>query len=189
MEWPANTPEFVHFIVYKEMMDTMDACFKIAQALHIPPARITYAGVKDKRGKTSQWCCIKKYQPAKLLSNLNRIRNLKVGNVEFKKHSLKLGDLSGNQFRIALRNVKADDELIEASLNHIKEKGFINYYGLQRFGHDKHVPTYSIGIKLLQGAWKDVSITDVVVNQQERLKVNLFGVILGCQPYTQSKTR
>ncbi|XP_066247908.1 pseudouridylate synthase 7 homolog [Euwallacea similis] len=154
-EWPEHTPEFVHFIVYKEMMDTMDACFKISQALKIPAAKIYYAGLKDRRAKTTQWCCVKKYQPAKLIASLRNARNLKVGNIEFKEKCLKLGDLSGNRFRIALRNVQAEDDLINLSLNHVKEHGFINYYGLQRFGNEKEVPTYLIGIKLLTGSWKE----------------------------------
>ncbi|XP_066152002.1 pseudouridylate synthase 7 homolog [Euwallacea fornicatus] len=153
-EWPKNTPEFVHFIVYKEMMDTMDACFKISQALKIPVAKIYYAGLKDRRAKTTQWCCVKKYQPSKLIASLRNVRNLKVGNIEFKEKCLKLGDLSGNRFRIALRNVQAEDDLINRSLSHVKEHGFINYYGLQRFGNEKEVPTYLIGIKLLTGSWK-----------------------------------
>lgn len=158
MQWPEDTPEFVHFIVYKEMMDTMDACFKIAEALKIPPLKIAYAGVKDRRSKTSQWFSIKKYEPAKIVSQTKRIRNLYVGNIEFKENGLKIGQLSGNKFRIALRNVIADDDLIINSLTYVKEHGFINYYGLQRFGNDKEAPTFSVGIKLLQGEWKEVRV-------------------------------
>lgn len=139
-------------------MDTIDACFKIGQVLRISASAITYAGVKDKRAKTSQWCCVRKFAPSKLLSNAGRIRNLKVGNITFKDHCLKIGQLSGNFFRIALRNVQAEDGLINASINHVKEHGFINYYGLQRFGNDKEAPTFTIGIKLIKGEWKEVSL-------------------------------
>lgn len=74
----------------------------------------------------------------------------------FKDKPLMLGQLKGNRFRIALRNVLADDELIEESMKFIEENGFINYYGLQRFGNDKQVPTYDIGVALLLGQWKKV---------------------------------
>ncbi|KAH1013909.1 hypothetical protein HUJ04_002830 [Dendroctonus ponderosae] len=153
--WPEGLPEYVHFVMYKEMMDTIDACFKMGQVLRISASGITYAGVKDKRAKTSQWCCVRKFPPAKLLSNAGRIRNLKVGNIIFKDHCLKIGQLSGNFFRIALRNVQAEDILINESINHVKEHGFINYYGLQRFGNDKEAPTFTIGIKLIKGEWKE----------------------------------
>ncbi|CAG9766059.1 unnamed protein product [Ceutorhynchus assimilis] len=153
--WPEDTPEFVHFILYKEMIDTMATCMKLSQSLGIPAAKISYAGVKDKRAKTTQWLCIKKYQPAKLLAKVRKIRNMRVGKFEFKEECLKIGDLKGNRFRIALRNVKADDTIINESLQHLKDNGFINYYGLQRFGNDKEVPTFSVGVKLLQGKWEE----------------------------------
>lgn len=44
-------------------------------------------------------------------------------------------------------------------MENIKEQGFINYYGLQRFGNDKEVPTYEIGVKLLQGKFKEVNVS------------------------------
>ncbi|XP_076271379.1 pseudouridine synthase 7 isoform X1 [Rhynchophorus ferrugineus] len=153
-QWPSGVCEYVYFIVYKEMMDTMEASLKISQALRMPN-KITYAGVKDRRAKTSQWFCIQKVQPYKLLNVARHVRNLKIGNLEFKDKSLSIGDLKGNRFRIALRNVKADDDLIMKSVEQIKNNGFINYYGLQRFGNEKEVPTFLIGIKLLLGQWKE----------------------------------
>ncbi|XP_050306866.1 pseudouridylate synthase 7 homolog [Anthonomus grandis grandis] len=154
-EWPENCPEFTHFILFKERMDTMDACLKLSEALHVSPQKIMYAGTKDKRAKTSQWLCVKKFNPHNLVKKVRNIYNMRVGNFEFKPEGLKLGQLKGNRFRIALRNVKADDELIKNSLEHIKEHGFINYYGLQRFGNDKAAPTYNIGKHLLKGEWKE----------------------------------
>lgn len=154
-KWPDNVPEYVYFVVYKELMDTMEACFKIGQSLHIPHTKITYAGVKDRRAKTTQWFCIKKCDPSKLIARTSHIRNLHVGNIEFKEKCLKIGQLRGNKFRIALRNVQAEDDLINRSMEHVKEYGFINYFGMQRFGNDKETPTFLIGIKLLQGLWEE----------------------------------
>ncbi|XP_030747841.1 pseudouridylate synthase 7 homolog [Sitophilus oryzae] len=151
--WPKDTPEYVHFIVYKELMDTMEACHRLSQAIRVPVQKITYAGLKDRRAKTSQWFSIKKLIPFKLFKK--RVRNIRIGNIEFKDKPLALGDLKGNRFRIALRNVQADDELILKSMEHVKESGFINYYGMQRFGNNKEVPTHLIGVKLLLGEWKE----------------------------------
>jgi hypothetical protein len=41
-----------------------------------------------------------------------------------------------------IRNVTGDDDLIEKLLQSLEENGFINYYGWQRFGNDKEVPSY-----------------------------------------------
>jgi tRNA pseudouridine13 synthase len=91
-----------------------------------------------------------------LIVKTRPLKNVRIGNITFKDKPLKLGELVGNKFRIALRNVTGDDDLIEKSLQSLKENGFINYYGLQRFGNDKEVPTFSIGVQLLLGNWKEV---------------------------------
>lgn len=155
IQWPKGLGEYVYFLVYKEAMDTLQASFKIADCLKMNSASFTYAGVKDKRAKTTQWFCLKKIQPRKLLNCCRHVRNIRIGNLEFRDKPLSLGHLKGNKFSIAIRNVTADDELINKVMDSVKTKGFINYFGLQRFGNDKEVPTYEIGIKLLQGNWKE----------------------------------
>ena len=154
--WPKDRGEYVHFLVYKESRDTLDATLKIASCLRIPASSFAYAGVKDKRAKTTQWFSVKKVEPWKLIIKTKSLWGVKIGNIAFKDKPLKLGDLKGNKFRIALRNVAGDDGLIEQALQGLKEKGFINYYGLQRFGNDKEVPTFAIGVQLLLGNWKEV---------------------------------
>ena len=69
------------------------------------------------------------------------------------------------RFRIALRNVTAPDDLIDAACTHLQEHGFINYYGLQRFGSRVDTPTYNIGLKLLQGSFKEVCVVVVGRNR------------------------
>ncbi|KAJ8921000.1 hypothetical protein NQ315_015796 [Exocentrus adspersus] len=133
----------------------MEACLKISDCLRISPSKFTYAGVKDKRSKSTQWFSVHKVEPWKLVMKTKSIQKVKVGNFTFKTEPLKLGQLSGNKFRIALRNVLGEDSLINQAMKQLKDNGFINYYGLQRFGNDKEVPTYEIGINLLLGKWKE----------------------------------
>lgn len=156
MQWPANKGEYVYFLVYKEAVDTLQATLKISDSLRMKAAHFSYAGVKDRRAKTTQWFCARKVDPRKLILATKYLRNIHIGNLTFKDAPLKLGQLQGNRFRIALRNVTAEDELIEESLESLKNLGFINYYGLQRFGNHKEVPTYDVGIQLLLGNWKEV---------------------------------
>lgn len=42
------------------------------------------------------------------------------------------------------RNITGTDDQIEQAMNSLREIGFINYYGMQRFGTTA-VPTYQIG--------------------------------------------
>ncbi|KRT81302.1 hypothetical protein AMK59_5240, partial [Oryctes borbonicus] len=155
--WPANIDEYVHFIVYKENIDTMEAALKIGDCLRMNPSNFNYAGVKDRRGKTTQWFSVRKVIPSKLIKRTECLRNIHIGNITFKKEPLRLGKLQGNRFRIALRNIDGDNDLINKAMECLKEKGFINYYGLQRFGNVKEVPTYEIGIKLLLGEFKELT--------------------------------
>lgn len=50
----------------------------------------------------------------------------------------------------------APDDCVDVACRLLNENGFINYYGLQRFGSRADVPTHEIGLKLLQGNFKKV---------------------------------
>lgn len=150
--WPHP---FTYFMLYKENVDTIQATTTLAEALKCSPSAFAYAGTKDRRAKTTQWISVKLFEPSKIAAAAARIRQLSVGNFCFKPTTLKLGQLRGNRFRIALRQVSAEEAVIRKSLESFQETGFINYYGLQRFGNSATVPTYKIGIELLKGCWKE----------------------------------
>ena len=60
--------------------------------------------------------------------------------------SLKLGDLFGNRFKIVIRECdETDNNLIKTGIESLKNDGFVNYFGLQRFGNCAEIPTHSIG--------------------------------------------
>lgn len=62
-----------------------------------------------------------------------------------------------SSFRIALRQISAAEEDINEAVENFKEKGFINYYGHQRFGNHASVPTHQIGLFLVQSNFKKVT--------------------------------
>lgn len=80
-----------------------------------------------------------------------RMRNAYCGNFKTAREPQKLGMLKGNQFTIALRNVTIDNETIDLIMTSLRDHGFINYFGLQRFGSIASIPTHEIGKSLLQG--------------------------------------
>ncbi|KAH9644780.1 hypothetical protein HF086_016274 [Spodoptera exigua] len=162
--WPA---EYVHFIVHKENCDTMDAAMRIAERIgvHVKPSMLGYAGTKDRRAKTSQWFSARRLDPRRFVAATRYFKDIHVGNFTFKNTNLKLGMLQGNRFRIALRNVTASDEVVNTACKDLQEHGFINYYGLQRFGTRVDTPTYNIGLKLLQGNFKEA--IDLILDSRE----------------------
>lgn len=150
--WPHP---FTHFLLYKENEDTIHATSLLAELLKCSPSAFAYAGTKDRRAKTTQWVSIKQFEPKKIVACASKLRQLMVGNFCFKPTALKLGQLRGNRFRIALRQVSAEETTIRESMESFKEKGFINYFGLQRFGNSATVPTYKVGIEILKGCWEE----------------------------------
>ena len=54
--------------------------------------------------------------------------------------------MNGNRFKIVIREInETNEKLIEEGINSLKQNGFINYFGLQRFGNCNEVPTHLIG--------------------------------------------
>uniref|UniRef100_A0A8C8U4C9 Pseudouridylate synthase 7 n=1 Tax=Peromyscus maniculatus bairdii TaxID=230844 RepID=A0A8C8U4C9_PERMB len=93
---------------------------------------------------------------AQRLAHLNKcLMNFKLGNFSYQKTPLKLGELQGNHFTVVLRNITGTDEQVEQAMQSLKETGFINYYGMQRFGTTA-VPTYQVGRAILQNSWTEV---------------------------------
>jgi len=154
--WPADRGGvYVHFVLHKENMDTQETVNYLAGKLGVKPNFITYGGTKDRRAITSQMMSVFKIDPAKLAKLSKELKGVTLGNYSYKPTCLKLGDVKGNRFRISLRNVTGTDEQIEEAMSNLKEKGFINYYGLQRFGSSSSVPTPEVGRALLLGQWKE----------------------------------
>lgn len=141
-----NKSNYCHFVLYKENKDTMSAVNFIADLLHVRPHIFTYAGTKDKRAVTVQKICAKGLDTRKLSSVNKRVRNMAVGCFENKDDCLKLGDLNGNHFSLVLRDVPFDtsETMVSQIMQSLKANGFINYFGMQRFGSGS-VPTFKIG--------------------------------------------
>ncbi|XP_033228408.1 pseudouridylate synthase 7 homolog [Belonocnema kinseyi] len=155
VDWSKRGGDYCHFILHKINMDTMDALNRISSFLRLRANSFSYAGTKDRRAKTTQWVSVKKIDPKDILRAAKSVRGLFVGNFKFDASPLKLGRLSGNRFTIVLRNVVDSAEKIEKAMIALRDNGFINYFGLQRFGTIADIPTHEIGRALLQGNWQE----------------------------------
>lgn len=89
----------------------------------------------------------------------------------FVPNGLTLGDLKGNHFTIVLRDVKgASEDALEVSLNSLKQHGFLNYFGMQRFGTSS-VLTHTVGCAIMK---KDFELaSDLILNPREGGKSKL----------------
>lgn len=149
--------EYLHFTMYKENKDTMDAVNTIARLLKVKATNFGFAGTKDRRAGTVQRISVHRQRASNLIWLNTRLPNIKVGDFSHSKEPLQLGQHGGNEFVITLKNCKplggagcsVDQrvrklrEAVEFGLAYLQRHGYINYYGLQRFG------TYAIGTHLL----------------------------------------
>ncbi|KAK1910131.1 hypothetical protein P3342_006402 [Pyrenophora teres f. teres] len=200
LDWEELGGEYLHFNLYKENKDTMEVVGFLGSKLNCGTKGFGFAGTKDRRACTVQRVCVKR-QTAQRMQNFNKMLfNACVGNFEYRHHDLRLGDLMGNEFTITLRDchfqgeqgltfeqrLKLADDVIGKAIADFSQKGFINYYGLQRFGSFS-ASTDAIGRKMLQDdlqgavehllAYSDVALAaangttcspDVQVSQDDR---------------------
>ncbi|KAJ3249859.1 hypothetical protein HDU77_007369 [Chytriomyces hyalinus] len=155
--------EHLSFILYKENKDTMDCLNTLARVTNTMAKAYTFAGTKDKRGVTVQRCSGHRVWQSKL-EGVKLPPGMKVGGFKYVKDRVNLGDLSANHFIITLRDVEIvkDEqtstptppisEILSTSLKSLQENGFINYYGMQRFG-TRSVSTHQVGLAMLSSSW------------------------------------
>lgn len=71
---------------------------------------------------------------------------------------LKLGRLQGNHFGLVIRDLKHHEkhgvtglqQLVKEAVENVKNRGFVNYYGPQRFGSGSCVQADQVGLELLK---------------------------------------
>ena len=173
-QWPATRPNYLRFLLYKENTDTVGAISKLARVLGCNTKVFSYAGTKDKRAITVQAITAYRVTENDIL-RINRAcgrDGLSVCDPSYVEAPLRLGQLRGNEFQIVLRNVKSYaeaaevaegaegaapamptlPEIVRSATSLLNAQGFINYFGLQRFGTGS-VPTHVVGRALLKKEW------------------------------------
>jgi tRNA pseudouridine13 synthase len=122
--------------VKKVEMTTWDMIAAFAEFLNIPAEKIGYAGLKDKHATTTQYISVE----AKYEKQLKKFKHpqIKILNTTRHIHSIRMGDLAGNRFRINLFGVsQIEAGQIEKLARKSEKHGLPNYFGYQRFGRDE----------------------------------------------------
>lgn len=150
---------YTAFTLRKENLEMFEAVGSLAVKLGVIPSDFSYAGLKDKKAITYQAMVVRKVTPERLKNIEKEIekKRMNVFNIRSVEDSLRLGQLKGNHFDIVIRNLKNQindsvnlrERILEA-IESVKNKGFVNYYGPQRFGMGKKVHTDQIGLALLK---------------------------------------
>ncbi len=183
--WEELGGEYVHFTLYKENKDTMEVLYFLASNLKIPVKNFQFAGTKDRRGVTVQRVAIFRVHADRLAGLNKTARGWRIGDFEYKRTGLELGELGGNEFLLTLRECHFADEdgvdpdrrlelaedAVRQATASFKARGFINYYGLQRFG-TYTTGTHATGMKMLKGDLEG-AVDSILTYSPELLPENL----------------
>ncbi|KAH9814612.1 pseudouridine synthase [Melampsora americana] len=179
---PDTNPPYIHFTLQKTNRETQEALSILSNLLHCKNVSRDFGicGTKDKRSVSCQRVSFKRgrkdmYQ---IWSTVNRVKKnqksvgfsergdkgIRLGDFTYEDHPLKLGDSKGNRFVIILRDVNpAKPTVLREAVESLSKSGFLNYFGMQRFGTTA-VGTHLIGLSLLKSDW-DMAI-DLIMRKK-----------------------
>jgi tRNA pseudouridine13 synthase len=122
--------------VRKRGFNTEQVARHLARAAGVAPRAVGYAGLKDRHAVTEQWFSL--HLPGRPDPVWDALP-AGVEVLEAVRHGRKLqrGALRGNRFEIVLRECQGDASLLAARLEVLQREGVPNYFGEQRFGHDR----------------------------------------------------
>ncbi|XP_030006905.1 pseudouridylate synthase PUS7L isoform X2 [Sphaeramia orbicularis] len=157
---------YTAFTLCKENLETLEAISYMSAALGVLPSDFTYAGIKDKRAITYQSMVVKKVSAQRLKEKAAEFekRGIRLSEIRSVREPLKLGRLQGNHFDLVVRDLKPHEAsevhsfgadahlaaLVKEGVENVKVRGFVNYYGPQRFGSSQSVQSDQIGLALLK---------------------------------------
>ena len=167
--------EHLWLFIEKRLVSTLDVTTALARHFQVSTKDIGFAGMKDVVAVTQQWFSVQ--LPGK--SNVT----LPVGDHSFKilssqwhSQKLKTGGLTGNQFVIVLRDIRGDRAELFSRLEKIKQLGFPNYFGPQRFG--KNLKNLHQGESWLRKNKKTRKLTRPQSMQLSALRSYVFNCVL-----------
>lgn len=131
----SGSGEHVYFYIEKTGLTTNQLIGQIARQLNVPSRNIGYAGLKDKQAVTRQWISIQ--LPGKQTPALPDADEYRILDCNRHHKKLRIGSHQGNYFKVVLRGVEDGFEVVQDKLELIRQQGFANYFGAQRFGRNQ----------------------------------------------------
>ncbi|MGZ5051671.1 MAG: tRNA pseudouridine(13) synthase TruD [Methylobacter sp.] len=133
---PSGTGEHVFLQLEKKGENTEYVARQLARFANVRQRDVSYAGLKDRRAVTTQWFSV--WLPGKADPDWAAFESDSVKILQAVRHvrKLKRGVLSGNSFKLTVRDWQGDRAQTIQQLEQIKNGGIANYFGEQRFGHE-----------------------------------------------------
>lgn len=132
---PDDEGEHLLVQIRKRKTNTQWLAGQLAKLAGIPVKDVGFAGLKDRHAVTTQWFSLGMAgRPEPEWSKLED-ELIQVLAVHKHRRKLRRGSLRGNRFTLRIRELSADQTLLEKRLTQLKTSGMPNYFGEQRFGH------------------------------------------------------
>jgi len=132
----------------KVNLSTLKAIDYISDHAGIKKQDVGYAGIKDAIAVTSQRISLRSTDWKNI--SQKKIPNVVLEPVEYGSGVMNRGELKGNRFTILVRSDGTEsNEQLKNLIDQQRENGFLNYFGLQRFGMRLEGP--KIGCLLARG--------------------------------------
>ena len=158
---------YIFATLVKKNISTFEACNIFARSNNIDYNDISFCGLKDTLGMTSQLICIKNRSGLEIRKT--NFRNFFLKEFTPSNRKISIGDHKGNSFTIKIRNIKLQKNAIEDSMNDFKtfvvSGGLPNSYGCQRFGIRQN--NHLLGKLLLKGMYEDFALNFLTYSKNE----------------------
>lgn len=130
---PDPRGEWWVYLMDKQKLSTFEAVERICALTGLDASRVSYCGLKDKQGRTSQLLAVRG-GPVEIQEPDLRLKPL--GRTAA---PLSAANTTSNRFAVTVRDLSADDlGRLRASVAEVHRLGVVNYFDSQRFGSLKH---------------------------------------------------
>ena len=130
---PDPRGEWWVYLMDKQKLSTFEAVDRLCALARLQASQVSYCGLKDKQGRTSQLVAVRGgpvevQEPDLRLKPLGRTAA-----------PLSAANTTSNRFAVTVRDLSADDlGRLRASVAEVHRIGVVNYFDSQRFGSLKH---------------------------------------------------
>jgi tRNA pseudouridine13 synthase len=133
---PSGAGEHAFLQIEKTGENTDYVARQLARFANVRQRDVSFAGLKDRHAVTTQWFSV--WLPGKADPDWTQFETNSMKVLQSMRHARKLkrGVLSGNSFKLIIRDWQGDQDKTIRQLEAIKANGIANYYGAQRFGNE-----------------------------------------------------
>lgn len=168
-----------HLMLYvrKKGLSTQEMLDILSSALGIKAREIGYAGLKDKAAMTYQYLSIHRSLQDRLDSALDLLesKQIKVLNIAPHSNKLKLGHLKGNSFFARFKKIsKEEAKRLILVLESIRQSGFPNYFGAQRFGKDGNNATFGQNLAYKKAKIANKKLSNFLISSYQSALFNAW---------------